>query len=133
MSYLFCTVKHGLLVKPLLSLLGVILTACLSPHHGGIHPPLLVVLPFDNLRILLLLLLPDHLHHVQVLLQLPLAVLLACTFHLHPLPVLLLVSDALLRTLSLHFLLDLGTDALHVHLFVEVLLGLHWVVGGGGI
>ena len=68
-----------------------------------------------------------------MLLQLPLAVLLAGTFHLHPLPVLLLVSDALLCTLPLHFLLDLGTDALHVHLFFEVLLGLYWVVGGGGI
>jgi hypothetical protein len=53
-----------------------------------------------------------------VLLLLPLAVFFASTFHLHPLPVLLLVFDALLSTLFLHFLLDLGTDALHVHLFI---------------
>ena len=62
MSHFFCTVKHGLLVKPLLSLLGVILTACLSPHHGSIYPALLIVLPFDDFSILLLLLFPDRLH-----------------------------------------------------------------------
>jgi hypothetical protein len=68
-----------------------------------------------------------------VLLLLPLTVFFACTVHLHPLPVLLLVFDALLSTLFLHFLLDLGTDALHVHLFIEILLGRRWVVGGRGI
>ena len=125
--------KHRLLVKPLLSLLRVIFTACLSPHHASIDPTLLMVLPFDDFSILFLLLFPDHLHQVQVLLLLPLAVLFACTLHLQPLSVLLLVFDALLCTLSLHLLLDLGTDALHVHLFIEILLGLHWVAVGRSI
>ena len=64
MSDLFCTVKHGLLVKLLLCLLGVIFAASLSPHHRGTHPALLLTLPFDDFRILLLLLLSDDPHHV---------------------------------------------------------------------
>jgi len=56
--------KHGLLVKLLLSLLGVILAASLSPHHACTHPALLLTLPLDDFRILLLLLFPDDPHHV---------------------------------------------------------------------